>query len=129
MAHFVSGNYFETLGVRPILISLRVREIGVRIALGAEPRDVRGMLLREGATLMAIGIVFGLAAAFALSRALESMLVGVGALDAATFVVLRASLRPLRWPHAGCLPAKRRVSLQRSLCAWSKSQADSHLGK
>ena len=73
-------------GVTSFGISLRVREIGVRIALGAEPRHVRGMLMREGAILVAIGIAFGLAGAFALSRVLESMLVGVGARDVATFV-------------------------------------------
>jgi predicted permease len=73
-------------GVTSFGISLRVREIGVRMALGAEPRHVRGMLMREGAILVAIGIAFGLAGAFALSRVLESMLVGVGARDVATFV-------------------------------------------
>ena len=44
------------------------------------------MLMREGATLVVIDIAFGMAGAFALSRVLESMLVGVGALDVATFV-------------------------------------------
>ncbi len=73
-------------GVTSFGISLRVREIGVRIALGAEPRHVRGMLMREGAILVAIGIAFGLAGAFAISRVLESMLIGVGARDVATFV-------------------------------------------
>jgi len=79
----------STLGIYGVMsfgISLRVREIGVRIALGADPRHVRGMLMREGATLVAIGIAFGLAGAFALSRVLESLLVGVGVLDVATFV-------------------------------------------
>ena len=72
-------------GVTSFGISLRVREIGVRIALGAEPRHVRGMLMREGAILVAIGIAFGLVGAFAVG-VLESMLVGVGARDVATFV-------------------------------------------
>jgi macrolide transport system ATP-binding/permease protein len=73
-------------GVTSFGISLRVREIGVRMALGAEPRHVRSMLMREGAILVAVGIASGLAGAFALSRVLETMLVGVGARDVATFV-------------------------------------------
>jgi predicted permease len=93
-------------GVTSFGISLRVREIGLRIALGAEPRHVRGMLMREGAILVAIGIAFGLAGAFAISRALESMLIGVGARDVATFVaapcVLAAVALTACW-----LPARR----------------------
>ena len=99
----------STLGIYGVMsfgISLRVREIGVRIALGAEPRHVRGMLMREGATLVAIGIALGLAGAFALSRVLESMLVGVGALDLATFVAAPCVLATVAL--AACwLPARK----------------------
>jgi predicted permease len=73
-------------GVTSYTVSLRVREIGVRMALGAEPRHVQGMLLREGARLVAIGLGVGLASALVLSRMLESMLVGVGARDLTTFI-------------------------------------------
>jgi predicted permease len=99
----------STLGIYGVMsfsISLRVREIGVRIALGAEPRHVRGMLMREGAILVAIGIALGLAGAFALSRVLESMLVAVGVLDLATFVAAPCLLAAVAM--AACwLPARR----------------------
>jgi predicted permease len=72
-------------GVTSYGIGLRVREIGVRMALGAQPRKVEGMLLREGAVLVAIGIGLGLVTALGVSRLLESMLVGVSAHDALTF--------------------------------------------
>jgi putative ABC transport system permease protein len=72
-------------GVMSFGVSLRVREIGVRMALGAEPRHVRAMLMREGASLVGIGIAFGMAAAFGLSRLLDTMLVGVGSRDVMAF--------------------------------------------
>jgi predicted permease len=97
-------------GVMSFGISLRVREIGVRIALGAQPGHVRGMLMREGAILVAIGIAFGLAGAFALSRVLESMLVGVGVLDLATFIAAPCALAAVAL--AACwLPARKATSI------------------
>jgi predicted permease len=74
-------------GVMSYSVSLRVREIGVRMALGADPSAVRGMLLREGARLVGVGVFVGLAAAFASSRILQNLLVGVGTRDLTAFVV------------------------------------------
>jgi putative ABC transport system permease protein len=66
-------------------VAHRTHEIGVRMALGAESGDVLEMILRQGLTLILVGVVLGLAGAWAATRALESMLFQVHARDAATF--------------------------------------------
>jgi ABC-type antimicrobial peptide transport system permease subunit len=58
------------------------------MTLGAEPRDVFGLVLRQGAILAFFGIVIGLAASFALTRALSSTLFGVSATDPLTFAAV-----------------------------------------
>jgi len=68
-------------------VAQRTHEIGVRMALGAARRDVVRMVVGQGAGLAAIGIVLGLAGAFALTRLLETMLFGIGATDVTTFAV------------------------------------------
>ena len=73
-------------GVLTYTTRQRTRELGIRVALGAEPRDVFGLILRQGAILGVLGIVIGLAASFALTRALSSLLFGVSATDPLTFV-------------------------------------------
>jgi putative ABC transport system permease protein len=67
-------------------VAQRTHEIGVRMALGAAPVEVVRMVVRQGASLAAIGIVLGLGGAFALTRLLKTMLFGIGATDALTFV-------------------------------------------
>jgi putative ABC transport system permease protein len=64
----------------------RTREIGLRIALGATPRQATAMLIRHGMTLALVGIVAGLAGSVAVARALSTMLFGVEASDPATFI-------------------------------------------
>jgi predicted permease len=59
----------------------RMREIGVRLALGAMPAQIRAMMLRQGMRLLGAGLVLGFAGAFALSRLIRSMLFGVSAND------------------------------------------------
>jgi putative ABC transport system permease protein len=71
---------------------LRTREIGVRMALGAEPRGVLRLVLREGLLLAALGVALGAAAAIPASKLVDSLLFGVGRLDAATFAVAAAAL-------------------------------------
>ncbi|HSL72269.1 MAG TPA: FtsX-like permease family protein, partial [Longimicrobiales bacterium] len=75
-------------GVIGYVVSQRTQEIGVRIALGAVPTQVRAMVLRQGLALAAIGVSIGLVAAVALTRLLEQLLFGVSSRDLATFLVV-----------------------------------------
>jgi ABC-type antimicrobial peptide transport system permease subunit len=63
----------------------RVREIGIRMALGATPSDVLQMVVADGMKPILLGVVLGLAAAFALSRVVTSLIYGVRATDPLTF--------------------------------------------
>jgi predicted permease len=69
-------------------VSQRTREIGVRIALGAQPGDVLSMVLKQGMKLTGIGIVIGIVSAFALMRLLRSLLFGVSPTDPLTFILI-----------------------------------------
>jgi len=71
-------------------VSLQTREIGVRMAVGAQPREILAMVLRRGAVLIAGGIVVGLFASFALTRFLASQIWGVSATDPWTFAAVLA---------------------------------------
>jgi ABC-type antimicrobial peptide transport system permease subunit len=72
-------------GVTAYMVTSRTREIGIRIALGARRRDVVRMVLGQGMTLALIGVAIGLALAAAVSRALGSLLFGVGTADPLAF--------------------------------------------
>ncbi len=67
-------------------VAQRTREIGIRMALGAQRREVFGMVLWQGAQLAGIGILIGIAAALGLTRLMSRFLYGVGATDPLTFV-------------------------------------------
>ncbi len=73
-------------GVMSFTVARRTREIGIRIALGAQGVDVLKLVLREGLVLVLVGVALGIAAAFALSRLLTSLLYGVSATDPLTFI-------------------------------------------
>jgi predicted permease len=79
-------------GVMAYTFSQRTHEIGIRMALGAEPRDILRMALREGMTLVAIGLGSGLVGALILTRFLRSMLYAVSPNDPLTFSALPALL-------------------------------------
>jgi putative ABC transport system permease protein len=66
-------------------VSQRTREIGIRVALGASPNAVTGLVIGDGVRLTALGLIVGIAAATAATRALSSLLYGVGASDPTTF--------------------------------------------
>jgi ABC-type antimicrobial peptide transport system permease subunit len=72
-------------GVLSFLVSNRTREIGIRMALGAQRRDVLGSVMGEGAKLSLAGIAFGMGGAFAVTRILSGELYGVGTSDPLTF--------------------------------------------
>jgi putative ABC transport system permease protein len=93
-------------GVMSYSVSQRTHEIGVRMALGARPRDVLRIIVKQGITLVGIGLGIGLIGAAALSRVMESLLFGIGATDAATFVLVSLLLSAIAL-LACFIPARR----------------------
>ncbi len=73
-------------GVMAYSVAQRTREIGVRMALGASSRGVLGMVLGQATATAAVGVVIGIAGAFALTRWMQSQLFGVSPTDPPTFV-------------------------------------------
>jgi predicted permease len=72
-------------GVMAYLVNQGTRELGIRIALGASQRNILGLVIRQGLVLAFFGLLIGLAAAFALTRLIRSLLFGVEATDPVTF--------------------------------------------
>jgi putative ABC transport system permease protein len=93
-------------GVIAYTVSQRMREIGIRIALGAPPSGVRRMCVRHGLILAGIGAGIGLAAAAGLTRLVKTMLFGVAALDPLTYVCV-ALLLVAAAALASYFPARR----------------------
>ena len=79
-------------GVNAYTVTQRTHELGIRIALGAQVGDVLKMILGQGMAVIGVGIIVGLAAAFALMRLLRSLLFGVGENDPLTFVAITVVL-------------------------------------
>jgi putative ABC transport system permease protein len=73
-------------GVMAYFVAQRTHEIGTRMALGAEPKDVLRLILGQGARLALFGVVLGVLAALVLTRFMVSILFGVSASDPLTFV-------------------------------------------
>ncbi len=97
-------------GVTAFSVAQRRREIGVRVALGAEPAEVRRLVLRRGMRLAAAGIALGVAASLLLTGFLESLLYGVSATDPATFASVPLLLGAVA-ALAAWVPAHRALSL------------------
>jgi putative ABC transport system permease protein len=100
------------------VLAQRTREIGIRMALGAQTGAVKSMLLRHVLALVAVGVVFGASGAAAVTRLMESQLFGVTALDPATYIAVSAALFSVAL-LAGYLPARRvtRIDPMQSLRA------------
>ena len=93
-------------GVMSYTVNQQTREVGIRVALGAQPRDIFKLVVGHGLVLTVIGLVIGLAGAWALSRLLTSILFGVTATDAVTYVTV--SMLLLITALLACyLPARR----------------------
>ena len=97
-------------GVVSFAVGRRTREIGVRVALGARPLQIAGLVVGEGLRVLSAGLLIGLAAAAAAARLLESMLYGVGSSDAATFIAVAVALGVVAL-IAATLPARRALAV------------------
>ena len=105
----VLGLVLAVVGVYGVVsygASLRMREMGIRVALGASPANVRGLVIRQGSVLVIAGIACGLAVAAGVTRALSTFFVLVGSLDVLTFVVVTLLLSAIALV-ACYLPARR----------------------
>jgi putative ABC transport system permease protein len=92
-------------GVLSYAVAQRTNELGIRIAMGAKTRDILGMVIRQGMLLTAVGLIIGVALAFAVTRVMASLLFEVAPTDPITFagvalilslVALAASFLPAR---------------------------------
>jgi predicted permease len=102
----LSGIY----GVVAYSVSRRRREIGIRLALGAQPVDIRRLFMRQGLALVATSVTIGLAAAVGVTKWMEALLFGIDPLDSITFAatpVVLAGAAVL----ASYLPARRAVAM------------------
>ena len=93
-------------GVMSYAVAQRTPEIGVRLALGAGPRQIFGLVVGESLKLAAIGLAIGLAGSLAVGRALKGMLFGVGSTDLVTFAATAVLLTGVAF-LASYLPARR----------------------
>jgi len=97
-------------GVMAYTVTQRTQEIGIRMALGAQRSDVLGLVVRQGMTLAAIGVVAGLAGAFGLTRVMASLLFNVRPDDPATYLAISFLLIVVAF-LACYLPARRAAKL------------------
>jgi putative ABC transport system permease protein len=97
-------------GVISYLVTQSTHDIGVRVALGARPSQILGLVVRQGALLAAIGIAAGLAGSVALTRLMSSLLFGVSPTDALTFASVAAILAAVVCA-ASLIPARRATAV------------------
>jgi len=97
-------------GLLAFSVSQREREIGVRVALGAQPRDILGMVVGHGVRLAAAGVLLGGLLAYGAGRAMTALLVGISPADPATFATA-AGIAVATAVAGSLLPARRAVTL------------------
>jgi len=97
-------------GVIAYSVSQRTREIGIRMALGAQRQELTGMFVRHGLTLTLIGVAFGLIAALSVMRLLSTLLFGVKPIDVATYAAVSLGLVATAF-LASYLPSRRAATV------------------
>jgi predicted lysophospholipase L1 biosynthesis ABC-type transport system permease subunit len=97
-------------GVISYAVAQRTREIGIRLALGVQPGQLKRMFVRDGLTLAGVGTAIGLAAATGLTRVMSSLLFGISALDPVTYVAVPVVL-VIATLAASYLPARRAAAV------------------
>jgi putative ABC transport system permease protein len=97
-------------GVMSYSVALRTHELGLRLAIGAQPRQLLLLVLKQGLVLTVFGVAVGLAAAFALTRLLSGLLYGVEAFDVSTFATISLVLVAVSL-FACYLPARRAMRI------------------
>jgi putative ABC transport system permease protein len=98
-------------GVVAYLVTQRTREIGIRMALGAQRNQILSMIVGQSFRVAAIGLAIGIAAAFAVTRFLSSLLFQVRAIDPVTFIAVPAVLGAIALA-AAWLPARRAAAVE-----------------
>ena len=93
-------------GLLAYIVSQQMREFGIRLAVGAKPAQLAGVVVRQGLLAAAIGLVVGLAAAVPLTRVLAGILYGVTPTDPATYAAAAAIILTIA-AIASCVPAQR----------------------
>jgi ABC-type antimicrobial peptide transport system permease subunit len=97
-------------GVIAYSVSQRTREIGIRMALGAQRKTLTAMFVRQGLLLTGIGIVFGLAGAFAAMRLMSSLLFNVSPADPITYAAMTIGILAIAY-MACYLPSRRAATV------------------
>jgi predicted permease len=98
-------------GVLAYTVTQRTREIGIRLALGAEARDVLNMVIGHGARLAAAGLAIGIVAALALTRLMTKLLFGVKPAEPVVFIVVAAALMAVAL-FAALIPSLRAIRIR-----------------